>query len=66
MSAAYHLVSNHSPHVAGRANALDYLGIVSLIWGSFVPSIYYGFQGRPDLVKVYWSMVSPYILLPPG
>ena len=33
--------------------------LLSLIWGSFVPSIYYGFQGRADLVALYWSMVRP-------
>ena len=59
MSAAFHLTSNHSAGVAAWANTLDYLGIVSLIWGSFVPSIYYGFQGRADLVRLYWAMVRP-------
>jgi adiponectin receptor len=24
-----------------------------------VPSIYYGFQGRPRLVRLYWAMVRP-------
>lgn len=64
MSAAYHLISNHSLAVAAWANTLDYLGIVALIWGSFVPSIYYGFQGRAGLIWLYWSMVrtAPFFL----
>ncbi|KAI9660949.1 MAG: hypothetical protein M1821_009276 [Bathelium mastoideum] len=39
MSATYHLISNHSETVAQFGNKLDYLGIVSLIWGSFIPTI---------------------------
>lgn len=58
MSATYHLLANHSAAVARRGNALDYLGIVALIWGSFVPSIYYGFHDRPALVRLYWTMIS--------
>lgn len=57
MSATYHAISNHSPEVSRFGNQLDYLGIVSLIWGSFVPSIYYGFQGDVFWVRTYWSMV---------
>ncbi|KAJ5736270.1 uncharacterized protein N7483_001395 [Penicillium malachiteum] len=43
MSATYHTISNHSPAVARIGNALDYIGIVGLIVGSFVPSVFYGF-----------------------
>jgi channel protein (hemolysin III family) len=57
-SATYHLISNHSYAVSRWGNQLDYLGIVFLIWGSFIPSIYYGFQQRIGLVKIYWIMVS--------
>lgn len=57
MSATYHTISNHSPAVAKLGNKLDYLGIVFLIWGSFVPSIYYGFADSPNLIKTYWTMV---------
>ncbi|KAL9064987.1 MAG: hypothetical protein Q9157_007639 [Trypethelium eluteriae] len=39
LSATYHLISNHSEVVAKFGNKLDYLGIVALIWGSFVPTI---------------------------
>lgn len=58
MSGTYHLLSNHSHAVAQFGNKLDYLGIVSLIWGSFVPSIYYGFACEPVLVKTYWTMIT--------
>lgn len=58
MSATYHTISNHSEAVAKFGNRLDYMGIIFLIWGSFIPSIYYGFSVEPKLVRVYWSMVS--------
>jgi len=57
MSATFHTLHNHSPSVARIGNALDYLGIVSLIWGSFIPVLYYGFQNQPQLLKTYWTMV---------
>ncbi|EME41550.1 hypothetical protein DOTSEDRAFT_73832 [Dothistroma septosporum NZE10] len=58
MSATYHTISNHSEAVAKFGNRLDYIGIVVLIWGSFVPSIYYGFGTEPGLIRVYWSMIT--------
>ncbi|KAM0721186.1 hypothetical protein Q7P37_003473 [Cladosporium fusiforme] len=58
MSATYHTVSNHSERVARLGNKLDYLGIVILIWGSFVPSVYYGLADKAELVRVYWSMIT--------
>jgi adiponectin receptor len=57
MSATFHAISNHSPEVARWGNQLDYLGIVCLIWGSFVPSIYYGFLEDGALIVRYWTMV---------
>lgn len=57
MSALYHTISNHSPLVAYIGNACDYVGIVGLITGSFVPSIYYGFYCMPELQWFYWSMI---------
>lgn len=57
MSATYHTISNHSPSIARFGNKLDYVGIVSLIVGSFIPSIYYAFFCHPVLQKLYWSMV---------
>ena len=57
MSATYHTISNHSHEVAVWGNKLDYLGIVFLIWGSFIPVLYYGFQSEPQLMKTYAAMV---------
>lgn len=57
MSATYHTISNHSPAIARIGNALDYIGIVGLITGSFIPCIYYGFYCMPDLQRLYWSMI---------
>ncbi|KAF2235491.1 HlyIII-domain-containing protein [Viridothelium virens] len=58
LSATYHLISNHSEVVAKFGNKLDYLGIVALIWGSFVPTVYYGFRDDVQLMKVYWTMIT--------
>ncbi|KAF2718855.1 HlyIII-domain-containing protein [Polychaeton citri CBS 116435] len=58
MSATFHTISNHSQHVAKFGNQLDYMGIVALIWGSFIPSVYYGFKAYPHLVHTYWTMIS--------
>jgi adiponectin receptor len=57
MSATYHTISNHSPVVARIGNSLDYIGIVGLIVGSFVPSVFYGFYCVPDLQHTYWTMI---------
>jgi adiponectin receptor len=57
MSATYHAISNHSPIVARFGNKLDYVGIVFLITGSFIPSIFYGFYCHPHLQEFYWTMV---------
>lgn len=59
MSAMYHTLMNHSQFVATFGQRLDHVGIVCLIWGSFVPCIYYGFIAEPGLIRVYWTMVSP-------
>ena len=58
MSATYHTISNHSPMVARIGNALDYVGIVGLITGSFIPSMYYGFYCSPIFQRLYWGMVT--------
>ncbi|KAL4928379.1 hemolysin III family protein [Aspergillus undulatus] len=57
MSATYHTISNHSPIVSRIGNTFDYIGIVGLIVGSFVPSVYYGFYCVPELQTLYWSMI---------
>ncbi|KAH7304834.1 hemolysin-III channel protein-like protein Izh2 [Rhexocercosporidium sp. MPI-PUGE-AT-0058] len=57
MSGTYHTISNHSPVVAKFGNKLDYVGIVFLITGSFIPSIFYGFYCHPHLRELYWIMI---------
>ncbi|KAM3421498.1 hypothetical protein BST61_g1890 [Cercospora zeina] len=58
MSATFHTISNHSAPVQKFGNRLDYMGIIFLIWGSFIPSIYYGFAREEALRKLYWSMIT--------
>lgn len=58
LSATFHTFSNHSPSIQKFGNQLDYLGIVLLIWGSFIPSIYYGFHSDYELTIRYWCMIT--------
>jgi adiponectin receptor len=58
LSALFHTIANHSEDVAIRGVQLDYIGIVLLMWGAIMPSVYYGFYCEPDLRKVYWIVVS--------
>jgi adiponectin receptor len=58
MSATYHTIQNHSHEVAIWGNKLDYLGIVFLIWGSFVPVLYFAFGDEPELRRMYWAMIT--------
>ncbi|PWN44061.1 adipor-like receptor, partial [Ceraceosorus guamensis] len=57
-SAAFHTLHAHSCDVSKRANALDYIGIVVMIWGSFLPGLHYGFQCHPKLQAFYASMIT--------
>ncbi|KAF1987280.1 HlyIII-domain-containing protein [Aulographum hederae CBS 113979] len=58
LSAAFHTLSNHSAAVQKWGNQLDYLGIVALIWGSFVASIRFGFREDEVLMRRYWGMIT--------
>jgi adiponectin receptor len=58
LSAFFHTIANHSETVAARGVQLDYAGIVLLMWGAVMPSIYYGFYCDPKLQKVYWIVLS--------
>ncbi|KAI5815743.1 hemolysin-III related-domain-containing protein [Pyronema omphalodes] len=58
LSATYHTICNHSLPVAKFGNQLDYLGIIVLIVGSYLPTLHYGFMCRRDLVWRYWSMMG--------
>ena len=57
-SASCHIVWNHSPAVAAFGNQLDYLGIVLLMWGASLPSVYYGFICDPLLRYSHWYLMS--------
>ena len=58
MSATYHALTSHSEAVSRWGNKLDYSGIVLLIVGSYVPTLYYGFFCHPKLMELYLSVVS--------
>jgi adiponectin receptor len=53
----FHILWNHSCTVSKFCNKLDYLGILVLMWGAGVPTIYYGFPCDYDLRLTYWGMV---------
>ena len=48
---------NNSKEVAARCNKLDYLGILVLMWGAGIPTIYYGFYCNESLRWLYWTSV---------
>lgn len=58
MSATYHALTDHSQEIARWGNKLDYTGIVALIVGSYVPTMYYGFFCYPVLMTGYLYLVS--------
>ncbi|TPX51030.1 hypothetical protein SeMB42_g02037 [Synchytrium endobioticum] len=58
LSAAFHLFACHSQDVASAWNKADYVGIVTLIVGSAIPAIYYGFLCSPTLQTVYIAMMA--------
>ncbi|KAF1825765.1 mPR-like GPCR protein [Dissoconium aciculare CBS 342.82] len=58
LSATFHVLCNHSCSVALYWNKLDYLGILVLMWGAGIPTIYYGFLCNPYLQRIYWSMTT--------
>lgn len=57
MSATYHALTSHSYEVSRWGNKLDYTGIVLLIVGSYVPTLYYGFFCHPHLMSFYVYVV---------
>ncbi|ORY58713.1 mPR-like GPCR protein [Pseudomassariella vexata] len=58
LSATCHIVWNHSPSFASLGNKLDYLGILVLMWGASIPTIYYGFFCDSSLRHLYWTTTS--------
>ncbi|TGO44126.1 hypothetical protein BOTNAR_0932g00020 [Botryotinia narcissicola] len=54
----WHELPNHSKRVNALGNQLDYLGVVILMWGSTIPTVYYGFYCDPAIQETYWTMIS--------
>lgn len=52
----------HSERVAIRWNRLDYVGIVVLISGTFVPLVHYGFYCDPHLRNTYIALIYTFAL----
>ncbi|KAJ2956473.1 hypothetical protein NQZ79_g7652 [Umbelopsis isabellina] len=58
LSSSYHCVSCHSEPTAAFWNRCDYLGIITLILGSYYPMVYYGFYCHPYLQIFYMTSIS--------
>ena len=58
LSSICHIIWNHSPTYASVGNKLDYLGIILLMWGASIPSVYYGLFCNPLLQKFYWTLMT--------
>ncbi|KAJ8296868.1 ADIPOR-like receptor SPBC12C2.09c [Rhodotorula toruloides] len=56
-SAFFHTFVAHSKEVAQRWNRLDYVGIVVLISGTFVPMVHYGFACDSHLRNLYIGLI---------
>ena len=54
---SFHTFLNHSKEGHRLGNQLDHLGIVIVIWGSAIPSDYFGFYCNQNLRFFYWAMV---------
>lgn len=55
---SFHVLSSHSPRVAAIGNQLDYLGVIVLMWGATIPTVFYGFHDEIRLQIFYCSMVG--------
>ncbi|KAI8929748.1 hemolysin-III related-domain-containing protein [Entophlyctis helioformis] len=64
LSTTFHLCCCHSRDVLVYWNKADYIGIVTLILGSFIPVLYYGFFCYPTLRMVYIPSFSVLAALP--
>lgn len=58
LSSSFHTLSCHSRHLAHKFNKLDYVGIVVMIVGSFLPALHYGFYCRPRWQLLYGTSIS--------
>lgn len=57
LSACYHTLISHSPEISSLWLRIDYVGILTLILGSFFSGIYVGFYCLPTPRTIYWSMI---------
>ncbi|KAJ9478191.1 ADIPOR-like receptor IZH2 [Pseudozyma hubeiensis] len=57
-SATYHTIQCHSHHISKQFNKLDYVGIVVMIVGSFLPALHYGFYCHPHFQLAYSVGIS--------
>jgi adiponectin receptor len=57
LSSSYHTMLCHSKDVENLMLRVDYVGILTLILGSFFSGIYVGFYCEPILRWMYWSMI---------
>ncbi|KAM3449641.1 hypothetical protein MY3296_006725 [Beauveria thailandica] len=57
-STIFHALWNHSHDVSRFCNKLDYLGILVLMWGAGIPTIYYGFICNHGLRIMYWTITT--------
>lgn len=57
-SATYHTIQCHSFRVSKQFNKLDYVGIVIMIVGSFLPALHYGFYCHPHFQLAYSVAIS--------
>lgn len=71
-SATYHTIQCHSFTVSKRFNKLDYVGIIVMIVGSFLPALHYGFYCHPHLQLFYslsvtlLGLLAMYVVLSPS
>lgn len=53
----FHILCNHSRAVSKFCNKLDYLGILILMWGAGIATIFYGFSCDQELRLTYGAAV---------
>ncbi|KAI0201727.1 hemolysin-III related-domain-containing protein [Astrocystis sublimbata] len=56
VAVCFMLSATHS--LTSLCNKLDYVGILVLMWGAGIPTIYFGFLCSPTLRLLYWTMTS--------
>jgi len=57
LSTLYHTLMNHSVRVSLLWLRIDYVGIITLILGSFFSGVHVGFYCEPALRNTYWTMI---------